>query len=101
MHQPSTFAAMEGAFETQKGAPLVILGNPDTEKRKLDSSLAMPHFLSFLTSRRWDSTITGLNRRAASAREKPAFRSLDHCIGVRTPRRSPRYTLSPMPISSP
>jgi cytochrome bd ubiquinol oxidase subunit I len=61
VHQPSTFAAMEGAFKTEKGAPLVILGNPDTEKRKLDSSLAMPHFLSFLTSRRWNSTITGLN----------------------------------------
>jgi len=35
------------------------------------------------------------------ALEKPAFRSPDHCIGVRTPFRSPRYTLSPMPISSP
>src|ERR687885_1850711 len=61
VHQPSTFAAMEGIFKTEKGAPLVILGNPDTEKRKLDSSLAMPHFLSFLTSKRWDSTTTGLN----------------------------------------
>ena len=37
-HQPATFAAMEGLFETQKGAPLVIIGNPDTEKRKLDST---------------------------------------------------------------
>ena len=32
VHQPSTFAAMEGIFKTEKGAPLVILGNPDTEK---------------------------------------------------------------------
>jgi cytochrome d ubiquinol oxidase subunit I len=39
----------------------VIIGNPNTEKRRLDSSIAMPHFLSFLTSRRWNSTITGLN----------------------------------------
>jgi cytochrome bd ubiquinol oxidase subunit I len=61
VHQPATFAAMEGVFKTEKGAPLVILGNPDTEKRKLDSSLGMPHFLSFLTSRRWNSTTTGLN----------------------------------------
>jgi cytochrome bd ubiquinol oxidase subunit I len=61
VHQPSTFAAMEGAFKTEKGAPLVILGNPNTEQQRLDSSLAMPHFLSFLTSRRWNSTITGLN----------------------------------------
>src|SRR3954449_10656858 len=61
VYQPSTFAAMEGLFKTEKGAPLVILGNPDTEKRKLDSSLGMPHFLSFLTSRRWNETIEGLN----------------------------------------
>ncbi|MGZ4180877.1 MAG: cytochrome ubiquinol oxidase subunit I [Solirubrobacteraceae bacterium] len=59
--QPSAFAAMEGMFETEKGAPLVILGNPDTQARKLDSSLAMPHFLSFLTSHNWNQKLTGLN----------------------------------------
>jgi len=59
--QPSAFAAMEGMFETEKGAPLVILGNPDTEQRKLDSSLAMPHFLSFLTSHNWNEQLKGLN----------------------------------------
>jgi cytochrome bd ubiquinol oxidase subunit I len=61
VHQPATFAAMEGAFPTEKGAPLVIIGNPNTEKRKLDSTLAMPKLLSFLTSRRWDESIKGLN----------------------------------------
>ncbi|MEA2441174.1 MAG: cytochrome bd ubiquinol oxidase subunit, partial [Thermoleophilaceae bacterium] len=61
VHQPAAFAAMEGMFETEKGAPLVILGNPNTEKRRLDSSLAMPHFLSFLTSKRWNSELKGLN----------------------------------------
>jgi cytochrome d ubiquinol oxidase subunit I len=60
-HQPSSFAAAEGLFETQKGAPLVIIGNPDTTTRKLDSSIEMPRALSFLTSRRWDTTVTGLN----------------------------------------
>ena len=61
VHQPSTFAAMEGQFRTENGAPLVIIGNPNTEKRRLDSSLGLPHFLSFLTSQRWDSTTRGLN----------------------------------------
>jgi cytochrome d ubiquinol oxidase subunit I len=59
--QPSGFAAMEGMFETEKGAPLVIFGNPDTEKRRLDSSVAMPHFLSFLTSHNWNEQLRGLN----------------------------------------
>jgi cytochrome d ubiquinol oxidase subunit I len=62
VHQPASFAAMEGMFETEKGAPLVILGNPDTEARRLDSSLAMPHFLSFLTSHNWNERLTGLNQ---------------------------------------
>src|SRR3954468_7315821 len=60
-HQPSAFAAMEGIFETQAGAPLVIIGNPDTEQRKLESTVALPHFLSFMTSRNWTSQVRGLN----------------------------------------
>jgi cytochrome d ubiquinol oxidase subunit I len=60
-YQPSAFAAAEGLFQTEKGAPLVIIGNPDTEQRKLESTIEMPHFLSFLTSRRWNTTIKGLN----------------------------------------
>src|SRR4051812_48607868 len=59
-YQPSSFAAAEGLFETQQGAPLVIIGNPDTTRRTLDSSIEMPRFLSFLTSRRWDARVTGL-----------------------------------------
>jgi cytochrome d ubiquinol oxidase subunit I len=61
-YQPSSFAAAEGLFETAKGAPLVIIGNPDTTRRKLDSSIEMPHFLSFLTSHRWNATETGLDQ---------------------------------------
>ena len=60
-YQPSSFAAAEGLFPTSKGAPLVIIGNPDVEHRRLESSIEMPHFLSFLTSRRWNATITGLD----------------------------------------
>jgi cytochrome d ubiquinol oxidase subunit I len=60
-HQPATFAAMEGLFETSEGAPLVIIGNPDTANRELDSTIALPHFLSVLTSRNWTERVTGLN----------------------------------------
>src|SRR4029453_1970457 len=59
--QPAAFAAMEGLFETENGAPLVIIGNPNTDTRELDSTIEMPKFLSFLTSRRWDARPTGLN----------------------------------------
>jgi cytochrome bd ubiquinol oxidase subunit I len=60
-HQPSAFAAMEGVFPTQKGAPLVIIGYPDTENGRLETGVEMPRLLSFLTSRRWDATVRGLD----------------------------------------
>jgi cytochrome d ubiquinol oxidase subunit I len=61
IHQPSAFAAMEGLFPTSRGAPLVIIGNPDMQKDELQSTIALPHFLSFLTSHRWNTTVTGLD----------------------------------------
>jgi cytochrome d ubiquinol oxidase subunit I len=60
-YQPSAFAAMEGLFPTARGAPLTIIGNPDTQRRTLESSIEMPKALSFLTSRRWNAKVTGLN----------------------------------------
>jgi cytochrome bd ubiquinol oxidase subunit I len=60
-HQPSAFAAMEGVFPTQKGAPLVIIGYPDTEHRRLETGIEMPKLLSWLTSERWDATVRGLD----------------------------------------
>jgi cytochrome d ubiquinol oxidase subunit I len=59
--QPSAFASMEGLFHSEKGAPLVIIGNPDTEQRRLESTIEMPHFLSFLTSRHWNERLRGLD----------------------------------------
>ena len=60
-HQPVTLAAMEGLFQTQKGAPLVILGQPDVQKRKLDNPLEVPQMLSFLTYRIWAANVRGLD----------------------------------------
>ncbi|HEY1493018.1 MAG TPA: cytochrome ubiquinol oxidase subunit I [Candidatus Solibacter sp.] len=60
-HQPATLAAMEGLFDTENGAPLVILGQPDLEKRRLDNPLAVPRMLSFLTYQRWHARVRGLD----------------------------------------
>jgi len=59
--QPPTLAAMEGLFQTQAGAPLVILGQPDMEKQRLDNPLVVPNALSFLTYQRWKAEVKGLN----------------------------------------
>ena len=60
-HQPATLAAMEGLFETQEGAPLALIGQPDTVARKLDNPLEVPKMLSFLTYQRWGAEVKGLD----------------------------------------
>jgi cytochrome d ubiquinol oxidase subunit I len=60
-HQPLTLAAMEGLFETRQGAPIAILGQPDTEKRRLDNPLLAPRMLSFITYQRWSAEVKGLD----------------------------------------
>ncbi|WP_111307405.1 cytochrome ubiquinol oxidase subunit I [Confluentibacter sediminis] len=61
-HQPVTFAAMEGLFETvDGGSEIVLIGQPNTLEKKLDNKIAVPNILSFLTYQKWDATIKGLN----------------------------------------
>jgi cytochrome d ubiquinol oxidase subunit I len=59
-NQPVTLAAMEGLFETQEGAPIAILGQPDVPNRKLDNPLVVPNMLSFLTYKKWTANVRGL-----------------------------------------
>jgi cytochrome d ubiquinol oxidase subunit I len=60
--QPPTLAAMEGLFDTERGAPLALIGQPDMEKRRLDNPLTIPRALSFLTYQRWGAEVKGLNQ---------------------------------------
>ncbi len=60
-HQGAKFAAMEGLFETKQGAELVIIGQPDMEKLRLDNPLHIPKLLSFLTYNRWNAEVKGLD----------------------------------------
>jgi cytochrome bd ubiquinol oxidase subunit I len=59
-NQPVTLAAMEGLFDTAQGAPLAILGQPDTEKMQLDNPILIPNALSFLTYQTWGAEVKGL-----------------------------------------
>lgn len=61
-HQPVTFAAMEGIFETEEGgSEIVLIGQPNMVEKKLDNKIAVPNVLSFLTYQKWDQEIKGLN----------------------------------------
>jgi len=60
-YQPITLAAMEGLFHSETGAPIVLVGQPDTDRQKLDNPIYVPKALSFLTHRRWGAEVKGLN----------------------------------------
>ena len=60
-YQPATLSAMEGLFHSERGAPLAILGQPNTESQTLDNPLVIPGVLSFLTYRHWHAEIKGLD----------------------------------------
>jgi len=59
--QPATLAGMEGLYKTQQGAPLHIMGQPDDGNGKIDNPLSVPKMLSFLTYRRWNAEVKGLD----------------------------------------
>jgi cytochrome bd ubiquinol oxidase subunit I len=60
-NQPATLAGMEGLFQTQQSAPVAIIGQPDMEKKRLDNPVTIPWALSFLTYRRWNAEVRGLD----------------------------------------
>lgn len=60
-YQPEKMAAMEGVFETQEGAPIAIIGMPDTEKRRLLDPILVPRMLSYLAYGDFRARVVGLN----------------------------------------
>ncbi len=59
--QPVTLAAMEGLFQGQAGAPLVIVGQPNDQQGKIDNPIEVPGMLSMLTYKRWNANVRGLD----------------------------------------
>lgn len=60
-YQPATTAAMEGLWNTEKGAPLVLIGQPDAERQRIDNPIMAPKMLSFLIYGTTEATVSGLS----------------------------------------
>jgi cytochrome d ubiquinol oxidase subunit I len=60
-HQPAAIAAMEGLFRTQKGAPIVLIGQPNEEQQSIDNPIAVNKVLSFLIYGTTEAEVKGLN----------------------------------------
>jgi len=62
-YQPASFAAMEGVFDTEKGGTeIVLIGQPNMVEKKLDNKIAVPDVLSFLTYKKWNAEIAGMDK---------------------------------------
>ena len=59
-HQPIKLAAMEGQWETERGAPLRIGGIPDEKAEKTRYAIEIPKALSFLVHFDFNAEIMGL-----------------------------------------
>ncbi len=60
-YQAEKLAAMEGLFPTERGAPLAIIGMPDTAGDRLIDPVDVPEFLSFLAYGNVRANVKGLD----------------------------------------
>jgi cytochrome bd ubiquinol oxidase subunit I len=60
-HQPEKIAAMEGIWETQRGAPLLLFAIPNEAERRNDFEIGIPYGASLILKHSFDGEIQGLN----------------------------------------
>lgn len=60
-YQPAAIAGMEGLFNTRRGAPVVLIGQPDETAQKIDNPVPVNDVLSFLIYGTTRAEVKGLN----------------------------------------
>ncbi|HHF2899735.1 TPA: cytochrome ubiquinol oxidase subunit I [Vibrio alginolyticus] len=82
-HQPAKIAAMEGVWETEQGAPLLIFAMPNEETRSNDFEVGIPKLASLILTHDLDGEIQGLNEFAPDHPPvKPLFFGFRVMVGV-------------------
>jgi cytochrome d ubiquinol oxidase subunit I len=59
-YQPQKVAAMEGHWETQRGAPLLLFGMPDMQREETRMAIGIPRLGSVILTHEWDGEVRGL-----------------------------------------
>ncbi len=59
-HQPVSLAAMEGLFESERRAGVVLIGQPDIENKTIENPIIIPRALSYLIYQNWNAEVKGL-----------------------------------------
>ncbi len=65
-HQPQKIAAMEGVWQTERGAPLLLFALPDGAQRRNHFEIAIPKLASLILTHDADGEIKGLNEFAGA-----------------------------------
>ncbi|QAV04748.1 Cytochrome d ubiquinol oxidase subunit I [Vibrio cholerae] len=60
-HQPAKIAAMEGVWQTERGAPLLLFALPNEETRSNDFALGIPNLASLILTHDMNGEIVGLD----------------------------------------
>jgi cytochrome d ubiquinol oxidase subunit I len=60
-HQPAKIAAIEGIWETERGAPLLLFAVPDEQARRNDFAIGVPKGASLILRHDPDGELKGLN----------------------------------------
>ncbi|MDP4529875.1 cytochrome ubiquinol oxidase subunit I [Alkalimonas delamerensis] len=82
-HQPQKVAAMEGLWETQQGAPLVLFALPDEENRQNRFALEIPKLASLILTHQLDGELQGLNDfKGEHPPVAPVFYSFRLMVGI-------------------
>lgn len=81
-HQPAKIAAIEGIWETQKGAELVLFGFPDEEERTTHFKIAIPKLASLILTHEWDGELQGLSEFEEHPPVAPVFWSFRVMVGI-------------------
>ncbi|MDO8889688.1 MAG: cytochrome ubiquinol oxidase subunit I [Hydrogenophaga sp.] len=84
-HQPAKVAAMEGIWDTQKGAPLTLFGIPDEEAGETHFAIKIPKLASLILAHDLDAEIQGINDfKGAHPPVAPVFWSFRVMVGTGT-----------------
>ncbi len=81
-HQPAKIAAMEGHWETKRGAPLVLFAIPNEAERRNDFEVAIPNLGSFILTHDWYGEVKGLNDFEVHSPVRPVFFAFRVMVGM-------------------
>ncbi len=81
-HQPQKIAAMEGVWETERGAPLLLFAIPDEKTKQNHYEIGIPKLASLILTHELDGEIKGIESFETSPPVAPLFYGFRVMVGI-------------------